>query len=96
MLRRTIVLAKTVALNSAPTVETFAHGDAVSMHGSRVKLIALTSQTAALFNSLGNVEAVLPARALAKRLIDHGAKAADDTPVGPALRRASEQGLEVR
>ena len=63
----------------------------------RVKLVAPTSQAAALFygrlfeiapavvNSLGNLEAVLPAAsALAKSHVDYGVKAADYTPVGVA------------
>jgi hypothetical protein len=55
MLRKTmIVLAKAAALTSGLTVEAFAHGDAEGMRGPRcgwlrVKLIALTSQAAALF-----------------------------------------------
>ena len=37
-------------------------------------------------NSLGNLEAELPAAsALAKRHVDYGVKAADYTPVGAAL-----------
>jgi nitric oxide dioxygenase len=94
----------------------------------RVKLVAPTSQAAALFygrlfeiapavkslfggdmteegcklmatlgvvvNSLGNLEAVLPAAsALAKRHVDYGVKAADYTPVGAALLWTLEQGL---
>jgi hypothetical protein len=38
-------------------------------------------------NSLGNLEVVLVASALAKRHIDYGVKAADYTPVGAALLR---------
>jgi hypothetical protein len=55
MLRKTmIVLAKAAALTSGPTVEAFAHGDAEGMRGPRcgwlrVKLVAPTSQAAALF-----------------------------------------------
>src|SRR5258708_18346178 len=94
----------------------------------RVKLVAPTSQAAALFygrlfeiapavtpllrgdmteqgcklmatlgvvvNSLGNLEAVLPAAsALAKRHVDYGVKAADYTPVGAALLWTLEQNL---
>ena len=45
-------------------------------------------------NSLGNLEAVLPAAsALAKRHVDYGEKAADYTPVGAALLWTLEQGL---
>ena len=45
-------------------------------------------------NSLGNLEAVLPAAsALAKRHVDYGVKAADYTPVGAALLWTLEQGL---
>jgi hemoglobin-like flavoprotein len=97
----------------------------------RVKLVAPTSQAAALFygqlfeiapavksllrgdmteqgcklmatlgvvvNSLGNLEAVLPAAsALAKRHVDYGVKAADYTPVGVALLWTLEQGLGLR
>jgi hypothetical protein len=55
MLRETmIVLAKAAALTSGPIVEAFAHGDADGMRGPRcgclrVKLVAPTSQAAALF-----------------------------------------------
>ena len=46
-------------------------------------------------NSLGNLEAVLPAAsALAKRHVDYGVKAADYTPVGAAPLRTLEQGLD--
>jgi nitric oxide dioxygenase len=97
----------------------------------RVKLVAPTSQAAALFygrlfeiapavksllrgdmteqgcklmatpgvvvNSLGNLEAVLPAAsALAKRHVDYGVKAADYTPVGAALLWTLEQNLGLR
>jgi hypothetical protein len=137
MLRKTmIVLAKAAALTSGLTVEAFAHGDAEGMRGPRcgwlgVKLVAPTSQAAALFygrlfeiapavkpllrgdmteqgcklmatlgvvvNSLGNLEAVLPAAsALAKRHVDYGVKAADYTPVGAALLWTLEQNLGLR
>ena len=137
MLRKTmIVLAKAAALTSGLTVEAFAHGDAEGMRGPRcgwlrVKLVAPTSQAAALFygrlfeiapavksllrgdmteqgcklmatlgvvvNSLGNLEAVLPAAsALAKRHVDYGVKAADCTPVGAALLWTLEQNLGLR
>jgi nitric oxide dioxygenase len=47
-------------------------------------------------NSLGNLEAVLPAAsALAKRHVDYGVKAADYTPVGAALLW-TEQNLGLR
>jgi len=47
-------------------------------------------------NSLGNLEAVLPAaNALAKRHVDYGVKAADYTPVGAALLW-TEQNLGLR
>jgi len=55
MLRKTtVVLAQAAALISAPTVEAFAHGDAKGTRcprcgWSRVKLVAPTSQAAALF-----------------------------------------------
>ena len=97
----------------------------------RVKLVAPTSQAAALFhgrlfeiapavtpllrgdmteqgcklmatlgvvvNSLGNLEAVLPAAsALAKRHVDYGVKAADYTPVGAALLWTLERNLGLR
>ena len=44
-------------------------------------------------NSLGNLEAVLPAASAAKRHVDYGVKAADYTPVGAALLWTLEQGL---
>ena len=45
-------------------------------------------------NSLGNLEAVLPAAsALSKRDVDYGEKAADYAPVGAALLWTLEQGL---
>jgi hemoglobin-like flavoprotein len=45
-------------------------------------------------NSLGNLEAILPAAsALAKRHVDYGVKAQDYTPVGAALFWTLEQGL---
>ena len=45
-------------------------------------------------NSLGSLEAVLPAAsALATRHVDYGVKAADYTPVGAALPWTLEQGL---
>jgi hypothetical protein len=48
-------------------------------------------------NSLGNLEAVLPAAsALAKRHVDYGVKAADYTPVGATLLWTLEQGLGLR
>ena len=56
MLRKTmIVLAKAAALTSGLTVEALAHGDAEGMRGPRygwlrVKLVAPTSQAAALFH----------------------------------------------
>jgi hypothetical protein len=56
MLRKTmIVLAKAAALTSGLTVEAFAHGAAEGMRGPRcgwlrVKLVAPTSQAAALFS----------------------------------------------
>jgi hypothetical protein len=55
MLRKTmIVLAKAAAFTRGLNVEAFAHGDAEGMRGPRcgwlrVKLVALTSQAAALF-----------------------------------------------
>ena len=54
MFRKTmIVLAKAAALTSGLTVASFAHGDAEGMRGPhgwlRVKLVAPTSQAAALF-----------------------------------------------
>jgi hypothetical protein len=56
MLRKAvIILAKAAALTSAPTVEAFAHRDAEGtccprLGWLRVKLVALASQAAALFN----------------------------------------------
>jgi hemoglobin-like flavoprotein len=48
-------------------------------------------------NSLGNLEAVLPAvSALAKRHVDYGVKTADYTPVGAALLWTLEQGSGLR
>ena len=45
-------------------------------------------------NSLGNLEAVLPAAsALAKRHVDYGVKAPDYMPAGAALLWTLEQGL---
>ena len=47
-------------------------------------------------NSLGNLEAVLPAASAAKRHVDYGVKAADYTPVGAALLWTPEQNLGLR
>lgn len=48
-------------------------------------------------NSLGNLEAVMPAAsALAKRHVEYGVKAANYTPVGAALLWTLEQGLGLR
>jgi len=50
-----------------------------------------------LVNSQGNLEAELPAaRALVKRHLDYGVKAADYTPVGAALLWTLEQGSALR
>ena len=45
------------------------------------------AKAAALANSLGNLESVLPASsALAKRYVDYGEKAAEYTPAGARCR----------
>ena len=51
----------------------------------------------AVVNSLGNLEAVLPAAsALAKRHVDYGVKAAHYPPVGAALLWTLEQNSGLR
>ena len=73
---------------TAPAVKPLFRGD---MTEQGCKLMATL---VVLVNSLGNLEAVLPAAsALAKRHVDYGVKAADYTPVGAALLWTLEQGL---
>ena len=72
----------------APAVKPWFRGD---MTEQGCKLMATLG---VVVNSLGNLEAVLPAAsALAKRHVDYGVKAADYTPVGAALLWTLEQGL---
>jgi hemoglobin-like flavoprotein len=72
----------------APAVKPLFRGD---MTEQGRKLMATLG---VVVNSLGNLEAVLPAAsALAKRHVDYGVKAADYTPVGAALLWTLEQGL---
>lgn len=72
----------------APAVKPLFHGD---MTEQGRKLMATLG---VVVNSLGNLEAVLPAAsALAKRHVGYGVKAEDYTPVGAALLWALEQGL---
>ena len=72
----------------APAVKALFRGD-MTEQGCK-----LTATLGVVVNSLGNLEAVLPAAsALAKRHVDHGVKAADYTPVGAALLWTLEQGL---
>ena len=57
----------------------------------------LMATLSVVVNSLGNLEAVMPAAsALAKRHVDYGVKAADYTPVGTAPLWTLEQGLGLR
>ena len=75
----------------APEVKPLLRGD---MTEQGCKLMATLG---VVVNSLGNLEAVLPAAsALAKRHVDHGGKAPDYTPVGAALLSTLEQNLELR
>jgi hemoglobin-like flavoprotein len=72
----------------APAVKPLFRGD---MTEQGRKLMATLG---VVVNSLGNLEAVLPAAsALAKRHVDYGVKAEDYTPVGAALLWTLEQGL---
>jgi hemoglobin-like flavoprotein len=72
----------------APAVKPLFRGD---MTEQGRKLMATLG---AVVNSLGNLEAVLPAAsALAKRHVDYGVTADDYTPVGAALLWTLEQGL---
>ena len=72
----------------APAVKPLFRGD---MTEQGCKLMATLG---VVVNSLGNLEAVLPAAsALAKRHVDYGVKAADYTPVGAALLWTLERGL---
>jgi hemoglobin-like flavoprotein len=72
----------------APAVKPLFRGD---MTEQGRKLMATLG---VVVNSLGNLEAVLPAAsALAKRHVDYGVKAEDYTPVGAALLWTLQQGL---
>jgi hemoglobin-like flavoprotein len=72
----------------APAVKPLFRGD---MTEQGRKLMATLG---VVVNSLGNLEAVLPAAsALAKRHVDYGVKADDYAPVGAALLWTLEQGL---
>jgi hemoglobin-like flavoprotein len=80
----------------APAVKPLLRGDMTEgdMTEQGCKLMATLG---VVVNSLGNLEAVLPAAsALAKRHVDYGVKAADYTPVGAALLWTLEQGLGLR
>src|SRR5258706_8715893 len=94
MLRKTmIVLARAAALTSELTVEAFAHirGD---MTEQGCKLMATLG---VVVNSLGNLEAVLPAAsALAKRHVDYCVEANDYNPVGTTPPLAQAQELRLR
>jgi hemoglobin-like flavoprotein len=73
--------------DTAPAVKPLFRGD--MRQGCK-----LMATLGVVVNSLGNLEAVLPAAsALAKRHVDYGVKAADYTPVGAALLWTLEQGL---
>ena len=75
----------------APAVKPLLRGD---MTEQGCKLMATLG---VVVNSLGNLEAVLPAAsALAKRHVEYGVKAANYTPVGAALLWTLEQGLGLR
>ena len=75
----------------APAVKPSLRGD---MTEQGCKLMATLG---VVVDSLGNLEAVLPAAsALAKRDVDYGVKAADYTPVGAALLWTLEQNLGLR
>jgi hemoglobin-like flavoprotein len=75
---------------TAPAVKPLFRGD---MTEQGCKLMA---KLGVVVNSLGNLEAVLPAAsAHAKRHVDYGVKAADYTPVGAALLWTLEQGLGI-
>jgi nitric oxide dioxygenase len=72
----------------APAVKPLFRGD---MTEQGRKLMATLG---VVVNSLGNLEAVLPAAsALAKRHVNYGVKAEDYTPVGAALLWTLQQGL---
>jgi hemoglobin-like flavoprotein len=75
----------------APEVKPLFRGD---MADQGRKLMATLG---VVVNSLGDLEAILPAAsALAKRHVDYGVKAADYTPVGAALLWTLEKGLGER
>jgi hemoglobin-like flavoprotein len=72
----------------APAVKPLFRGD---MTEQGRKLMATLG---VVVNSLGNLDAILPAAsALAKRHVDYGVKAEDYTPVGAALLWTLEKGL---
>ena len=75
----------------APVVKSLLRGD---MTEQGCKLMATLG---VVVNSLGNLEAVLPAAsALAKRHVDYGVKAAHYPPVGAAPLWTLEQNLGLR
>jgi hemoglobin-like flavoprotein len=72
----------------APAVKPLFRGD-MTEQGRKLR-----ATLGVVVNSLGNLEAVLPAAsALAKRHVDYGVKADDYKPVGAALLWTLEQGL---
>ena len=75
----------------APAVKSLLRGD-LAEQGCK-----LMATLGVVINSLGNLEAVLPAAsALARRHVDYGVKAADYTSVGTAPLWTLEQGLGLR
>ena len=77
-----------------PAVRDCAGGQKPLFCGDLTEGRKLMATLGVVVNSLGNLEAVLPAAsALAKRHVDYGEKAADYTPVGAALLWTLEQGL---
>jgi nitric oxide dioxygenase len=67
------------------------------LRGDMTEHCKLMATLGVVVNSLGNLEAVLPAAsALAKRHVYYGVKAADYTPVGAALLWTLEQCLGLR
>ena len=72
----------------APAVKPLFRGDMTEQGRKLMATLGI------VVNSLGKIEAVLPAAsALAKRHVDYGVKAQDYTPVGAALLWTLEQGL---
>jgi hemoglobin-like flavoprotein len=72
----------------APAVKPLFRGDMTEQGRKLMATLGI------VVNSLGNLEAVLPAAsALAKRHVDYGVRAQDYTPVGAALLWTLEQGL---